>query len=49
MVLLPVGGGGCGENMRVNMVQILCTHFCKWKKMPVVTIPELGIGRDKGE
>jgi hypothetical protein len=29
---VPVGGGGVGKGCRrVNMVQILCTHVCKWK------------------
>jgi hypothetical protein len=29
-------GKGC---RRMNMVQILCTHVCKWKMRPVETIP----------
>jgi hypothetical protein len=30
--LVPVGGGGREEgDRRVNMVQILCVHVCKWK------------------
>jgi hypothetical protein len=33
--------------MRLNMVQVLCTHVCKWKMIPVETIP--GIRRNKGE
>jgi hypothetical protein len=32
-------GKGCG---RVNIVQILCTHVCKWKMRPVETIPGMG-------
>jgi hypothetical protein len=27
---------------RVNMVQILCTNVCRWKKIPIETI--LGMG-----
>jgi hypothetical protein len=34
-------GKGCG---RVNMVQILCTHVCKWKTRSVETIPGMGGG-----
>jgi hypothetical protein len=40
-LLLPVGEGGFGTSgsgeevgkgcKRVNMMQILCTHVCKWK------------------
>jgi hypothetical protein len=26
----------------MNMVQILCTHECKWKKIPVETISQIG-------
>jgi hypothetical protein len=50
--VLPVGvgtsgrwedvGKGCG---RVNTVQILCTHVCKWKNDTCKTIPGIGIGR----
>jgi hypothetical protein len=30
--LVPAGAGECRERCRrVNMVQILCTHVCKWK------------------
>jgi hypothetical protein len=32
-----VGGGK--KHGRVNIVQILYTHVCKWKKIPVETIP----------
>jgi hypothetical protein len=32
-------GKGCGN---VNVVQILCTHVCKWKMIPVETIPGMG-------
>jgi hypothetical protein len=32
-------GKGC---RKVNMVQILCTHVCKWKMRPVETIPGMG-------
>jgi hypothetical protein len=27
---------------RENMVQILCTHVCKWKMIPVEIILEMG-------
>jgi hypothetical protein len=30
---------GCG---RVNMVEVLCTHVCKWKMRHVKTIQEMG-------
>jgi hypothetical protein len=26
------------------MVQILCTHECKWKKIPVETVSRMGKG-----
>jgi hypothetical protein len=26
-----VGTSGRGEDIRVNMVEIFCTHVCKWK------------------
>jgi hypothetical protein len=29
------------------MVQILCTHACKWKMIPVETLPGMGEGRIK--
>jgi hypothetical protein len=32
-------GKGC---KRVNMVKILCTHECKWKKIPVATSSQIG-------
>jgi hypothetical protein len=54
----PMGGrggtSGRGEEIgkgcrRVNMVEILCTHVCKQKKMiPIKIIPRMGKG-DKGE
>jgi hypothetical protein len=31
------------------MVEIKCTHVCKWKMRPVEMIPEMGVGEDKGE
>jgi hypothetical protein len=34
------------ECRRVNIVQVLCMHVCKWKNE---TIPGMGKGRDKGE
>jgi hypothetical protein len=48
--LVSVGGEKdvkrwCGT---VNMVQILCAHVCKWKKMrPVDTIPGMEGGEFK--
>jgi hypothetical protein len=49
--LVPVEGGcyvekGCG---RVDMVQILWTHVCKWKMISVETIPGMAGEGDKGE
>jgi hypothetical protein len=58
---LPGGNGtsGRGEDVgkgcvRVNIVQLLYTHVCKWKMIPVETIPgnEVGgikenVGRDE--
>jgi hypothetical protein len=35
---------GCG---RVNTEQILCTHVCKWKMIPVETIPGMREGKIK--
>jgi hypothetical protein len=29
------------------MVQILCTHVCKWKMIPIEIVP--GMGGDEGE
>jgi hypothetical protein len=41
-----VGGGEIRKGgQRVNMVKIFFTHICKWKMIPVETIP--GIGRRK--
>jgi hypothetical protein len=37
-------GKGCG---RMSMVQILCAHVCKWKMIPVETIPGMGGRRIK--
>jgi hypothetical protein len=31
------------------MVQILCTHVCKWKMIPVETIPGMGGLKESGE
>jgi hypothetical protein len=28
--------------LKVNIVQILCTHLYKWKRRPVETIPGMG-------
>jgi hypothetical protein len=49
-----VGSSWRGNNVekvcrRVNMVQILYIHVCKWKMIPVKTVPGMGRGRDKGE
>jgi hypothetical protein len=41
---IPVGAGkevGKGY-MKLNMVQTICTHVCKWKVIPVETIPGIG-------
>jgi hypothetical protein len=35
-------GKGC---RRVNMVQILCIHVCKWKLIPVESVPGTWGGR----
>jgi hypothetical protein len=37
---------GCG---RVNTMQILCKHVCKWKMIPLEIIPVIGEGVFKGE
>jgi hypothetical protein len=56
--VLPGGERGCFSGRReevrkghgtVNIVQILCTHVCKWKMMPVETVPGMGEGGNKGE
>jgi hypothetical protein len=39
------GGKGC---RRMNMVQILCTHVCKWKNDTLIKLFQEW-GRDKGE
>jgi hypothetical protein len=31
----------------VNKVQILCTHVCEWKTIPIETIPGMGERRIK--
>jgi hypothetical protein len=31
----------------MNIEQILCTHVCKWKMIPVETVP--GVGRGEKE
>jgi hypothetical protein len=31
-----------------NMVQMLCTYICKWKKISVETIPGMGKGDYEG-
>jgi hypothetical protein len=47
--LVPVGGEKrWGNGMGMNMVQILCTHVCKWKSESVETLLGMG-GGDKGE
>jgi hypothetical protein len=33
---------------RVNMVQILYTHKCKWKKLSHETIPGMGVIKENG-
>jgi hypothetical protein len=37
--LVPAGGERHGK---VNMVQILFTHVCKWKMRPIETTPGMG-------
>jgi hypothetical protein len=48
--VVPVWGGGTSGRReevgkgyrRVNMVQILCIHVCKWENETVETIPGMG-------
>jgi hypothetical protein len=47
-----IGVTGSGEEVgnmcgRVNMVQILCTHVCKWKMISFETIPGIEGGEIK--
>jgi hypothetical protein len=47
-----VDTSGRGEKVgkrygRVNMMQILCTHECKCKKIPVETISQMGEGNKR--
>jgi hypothetical protein len=43
-----VGAEDVGKGYRkVNMVQIPCTRVCKWKMVPVETIPGVGGGEIK--
>jgi hypothetical protein len=36
-------GEGVGErHSKVTIVQILCSHVCKWKNIPVETVPGMG-------
>jgi hypothetical protein len=49
--MVPVGGReevgkGC---VRVNIMQILCTHVCEWKNDTCETVPGMGEEGDKGE
>jgi hypothetical protein len=42
-----VGTNGSREEVRkrrgeVNIVQIMCTHQCKWKNDTIETIPRIG-------
>jgi hypothetical protein len=42
-----VGTGARGEEVgkeyrRVNMVQLLCTHVCKWKMIPIENSSGMG-------
>jgi hypothetical protein len=46
------GNSGRGEEMkkegrRVNVVQILCIHVCKWKMRPLELFQELGSGEKR--
>jgi hypothetical protein len=34
---------------RVNIVQIQYTHICKWKMIPVKSIPGMGRRGEKGK
>jgi hypothetical protein len=34
---------------RVNIMQMLYTHVCKWKMMPAETTPGMGKRENKGE
>jgi hypothetical protein len=34
---------------RLNIAQILCNHVCKWKMIPVETIPGISRGWYEGE
>jgi hypothetical protein len=38
-----------GKVQEVNMVEMLCTHVCKWKNKTVETIPGMEGSGDKGE
>jgi hypothetical protein len=41
-----VGGGDIKKGCRkVNMMEILFTRACKWKMIPVETVPAMGAGR----
>jgi hypothetical protein len=31
----------------VNIVQMLYTHVCKWKMIPIETVPEMGGGGEE--
>jgi hypothetical protein len=42
---LEVLGDGGERNRRVNMVQIMYTHVCKCKNIPVETVPGIRGGR----
>jgi hypothetical protein len=37
------------ECRKVNLVQILCTHVCKWKNRSAETIPGMERGEEKRE
>jgi hypothetical protein len=46
---LGIGVSGAEEEVgkgcrRVNIVQIECTHVCKWKNDTVETVPGMGEG-----
>jgi hypothetical protein len=43
-----VESGGVWKGCRrMNIVQILCTHVCKWKMITIETTPGMGVGRIK--
>jgi hypothetical protein len=35
------------RDRRMNMVQIMCIHVCKYKTIPVETVPGIGEGDER--